>query len=452
MAIIELKGTALNYSAGLGAFDTLNTAWTSAMRSSTSLHDAIETLQLQINVAASITSVGTAQELVQKAEGRETEKQSALTLAYEKLDTLIMETAVVDQRVADVINTLQADFYKNYPYLEPDNWLEEFCGDIVNGWNNFWDGIGSAIAECIHDVVEWCKEHWREILTTIVIVVSAILAIAAVIATGGMALVPILTVALTTIGVSAGTAMTIATIASLTIATIAVLSTVGSATLNMIDTWCEIDNPTFNSFQTALNFASFLSNGIYSIGSIYNGIKGISNADLRNYGRAWRTSSQFRSAVSGASKYNFTLEPNSSTFWSGIGDKGLGNGDQIAANCAERMGRTTLENTLSSNGIELPTWDASNPASINAWNSASSSFAMHSSGDVSALLGQTVREKSVWNVFERIILGVNSNVGNITLYTPTTVNVIVRSPQIGSLLSGIFTMVFQTGTLLNDWN
>ena len=174
MAIIELKGTALNYSAGLGAFDMLNTAWTSTMRSSTSLHEAIETLQLQINVAASFTSVGTAQDLVQKAEAKETEKQSALTLAYEKLDTLIMETAVVDQRVADVINTLQADFYKSYPYLEPDNWLEEFCGDIVNGWNSFWDGIGSAIAELAHDVCEWIEEHWQEFLKAVAVVVLVV--------------------------------------------------------------------------------------------------------------------------------------------------------------------------------------------------------------------------------------------------------------------------------------
>jgi len=177
MAIIELKGTALNYSAGLGAFDMLNTAWTSTMRSTTSLHDAIETLQLQVNVAASITPVGTAQELVQKAEARETAKQSALSLAYEKLDALIMKTAVVDQRVADVINTLQADFYKSYPYLEPDNWLEEFCGDIVNGWNSFWDGIGSAIAGCIHDVVEWCKEHWKVVVAVIVIVAIGVAAV-----------------------------------------------------------------------------------------------------------------------------------------------------------------------------------------------------------------------------------------------------------------------------------
>ena len=59
---------------------------------------------------------------------------------------------------------------------------------------------------------------------------------------------------------------------------------------------------------------------------------------------------------------------------------------EIAANCADKMGRSTLETTLSSKGIELPNWDVSNPSTISAWNSAYSSYAMHSSGNVEALL------------------------------------------------------------------
>lgn len=74
----------------------------------------------------------------------------------------------------------------------------------------------------------------------------------------------------------------------------------------------------------------------------------------------------FVSAISDASEYNFTLKSDSSTFWSGIGDEGICNGDQIAANCADKMGRSTLETTLSSKGIELPNWDVSNPSTISA--------------------------------------------------------------------------------------
>ena len=105
------------------------------------------------------------------------------------------------------------------------------------------------------------------------------------------------------------------------------------------------------------------------------------------------------------------------------------------------MGRSTLETTLSSKGIELPNWNVSNPSTISAWNSASSSYAMHSSGPT-----------SVWNVFERTILRINPNVGNITIYTPTAVNVITHTTQVGSLIRNLFIGTSQTGILLNDWN
>ena len=67
-----------------------------------------------------------------------------------------------------------------------------------------------------------------------------------------MALVPLLTTVLTTFGVSAGLATTIATITSLSVASIAILSAFGSGTLNIIDTWWNIDNSVFNTFQNIL--------------------------------------------------------------------------------------------------------------------------------------------------------------------------------------------------------
>ena len=317
---------------------------------------------------------------------------------------------------------------------------------------NVKKAVGRNSRTAAKKVGEWCKEHWKEILITVTIVIWAVLAIVAVVASGGLALVPLLTTTLTTFGISAGTALTIATVTSYTVAAIAILSTLESSTLNIIDTWWNIDNSVFNTFQNILNWTSTISNCFYSIGSIYSSVKEISNADLRNYGKQWTTNPQFRSAISGASEYNFTLKSDSSTFWSGIGDEGICNGDQIAANCADKMGRSTLETTLSSKGVELPNWDVSNPSTISAWNSASSSYAMHSLGNVEALLGNTVRPTSVWNVFERTILRINPNVGNITIYTPTAVNVITHTTQVGSLIRSLFIGTSQTGILLNDWN
>ena len=64
-------------------------------------------------------------------------------------------------------------------------------------WEKFKDGCKK--------VGEWYKEHWKEILITVTIVIGAVLAIVAVVASGGLALVPLLTTTLTTFGISAGT-------------------------------------------------------------------------------------------------------------------------------------------------------------------------------------------------------------------------------------------------------
>ena len=194
---------------------------------------------------------------------------------------------------------------------------------------------------------------------------------------------------------------------------------------------------------------SMISNGLYSIGSIYNGIKGIGNAALREYSKSWIRNASFRNAISGAGKFPFSLQPDTSTFWSGIGDKGMNNGDLIAANCADKMGRSTLETTLVSHKINMPQWNPSDPSTIRAWQSASSSYAMHSSGNVTALLGNNVRPTSVWNVFEKVILNVNSGVSSITTYTTTGVNIYERTIQWGSVLLGGTNAFGQSASVLN---
>ena len=53
----------------------------------------------------------------------------------------------------------------------------------------------------------------------------------------------------------------------------------------------------------------------------------------------------------------------------------MNNGDLIAANCADKMGRSTLETTLASHKINMPQWNPSDPSTIRVWQSASSSYA-----------------------------------------------------------------------------
>jgi hypothetical protein len=234
-------------------------------------------------------------------------------------------------------------------------------------------------------------------------------------------------------GMSASAAVT----ASLIVAGVAIGSTIASSILNGIDIWCEIDNPTFNAWQTGLNITSAVSNLAYSVGSIYNSVKGISNASLRTFFKSLIKDSEFRQALTGASKYNLAVKPNSSFFWSAVGDSKMGwhNGDLIAANIAERMGGATLETTIKSQGINILNW--TEVGGETAWKGISASFALKSAGNVNALLGQGLRNASVWNTIENVILNVSPKVTSITTFTVSGASTVSRAFQIGTFFTGI---------------
>lgn len=181
-------------------------------------------------------------------------KIDALDNLKKDVNEFVSDVVRIDGDVADVINKSKGDFYDKYEYLKPDiekNWLEEK----------------------VDNACEWCKEHWKEIVITVTIVIGAVLAIVAVVASGGLALMPLLT----GLGLSASAAASISTI----VGAVAVISTIGSSILNLINTWCDIDSSTFKTLKNVFNWTSIISNGVYSFGYIYNGFKGISNAAIK---------------------------------------------------------------------------------------------------------------------------------------------------------------------------
>ena len=362
-----------------------------------------------LNIRKSVCDLDDVIGMVQTSTQIQEQKAESLEAFSQKTEEFTAEVVRIDEEAAAVINQSKEDFYNKYNYLKPDaekNFLEEWFDDAA----------------------AWCAEHWQEIVTTAAIIVGAALAIAAVVITGGAALVPLLSTLLTAAGVSAGAAMTAAAIISFTVAVIAVGSTIGSSVLNIVDTWGNIDNPMFNAWQSALNWTSMISNGLYSIGSIYNGIKGIENGALRKFGKSWREDSNFRNAIGGADKFQFSVQPDTSTFWAGLGK----DGQYIAKDKAASLGRTTLESTIESQNIAEPVGNL-------AWDSASASYAMRSSGGVMTIMNQDMLGKilpngrmigQTWLTVERVILNVNPHV--------TSIDGILRTWQIGSFLSGVF--------------
>jgi len=373
--------------------------------------------------------LGTALGYIQTCKASEEARIFAVQSVKEKTDNFIQTAIRIDAEVAEMVSCSQESFYQTNPWLRPPtppSNFDRFC----NGVTEVWDGV-----------VEFYKEH-KKVIDTILIVAGAVLAIAAVICTGGMALAPLLAGGLTALGVASGTALTIATVTSLTIAGIAVVSTIGSSTLNIIDTWGEIDNPAFNTWQSVLNWTSGISNVLYSVGSIYNSVKGISNSSLKAYSEAWIKDSGFRKAISGADKFNFVIKPNSSTFWAGLGR----DGENVAKSSAFATGRSTLESTMESQGIARPATDA-------AWREASASYAMRSSGNIKALLtdavGGTYFDASgnlkiigdTWLNTERILVNINPNI--------TSLNNLGRTFQIGSFFTGIMSFGESAGSILS---
>jgi len=107
--------------------------------------------------------------------------------------------------------------------------------------------------------------------------------------------------------------------------------------------------------------------------------------------------------------------PGEAVFWSGIQ-----NGDAAAASWTAMNDGITLETTLARQGITLPAWDASNPASVAAWRQASGTFAKGASGEVKVLQTDVVRINSIWAEVEFPALKANPNVSTITVINPQT--------------------------------
>jgi hypothetical protein len=113
---------------------------------------------------------------------------------------------------------------------------------------------------------------------------------------------------------------------------------------------------------------------------------------------------------------SFTTRSGEAYFWSGLGRGGA----ETAAGVARRGGGTTLEMFIESRGINMPVWDAANPASIKAWQDVSRVYASSASGEVRAVVGSNLRHGNIWQSVELPALQRNPNVSRVIQVNPTT--------------------------------
>lgn len=275
---IEINAGGLGGDIAIAEYQSNMSSFISDAESMISSFKAVSSLTYALN-----GGVGTLQSAVNDISSRvqvEVQKKNDAVAIQKKSNDFLDLAIRVDNQVSTIVNKNKEEFYRVNPWLRPATsvddevpWYEQawnwLCGAgeaITDGVKQVWKWVSDTAVKAWNGIVEFYQEH-KKIIDTILIVVGAVAAIAAVIVTGGVALVPLLGA----LGVSTATAIAIST----AVAVVAVVSTAAGSVLNLIDVWCEINNPIFNTFQKALNIISTVTNLAYSIGSVYNSIKGV---------------------------------------------------------------------------------------------------------------------------------------------------------------------------------
>lgn len=198
MATITLTQTTFGCTIGMGAFEGIGVAFSSLKQSTNNLTEALGSLKTKIGLASIGVNISESQEQTKAAQEREKTKKSSLSLAYDKLSTLISDVGSVDIKASSKIRERKETFYDRYYYLKPEcekTKKEKRQDKRAERWQNFKDFCG-GVAEAIKNIVissfEWCKEHWKLIATAVMVVV----AITIIIGTGGTALGPVMAVVL----------------------------------------------------------------------------------------------------------------------------------------------------------------------------------------------------------------------------------------------------------------
>ena len=122
---------------------------------------ALKSKVLKIN--QSICSTDDVISSIQASSQTQEEKITSLEAFQQKSEEFIENTARVDREVAEVIRQRKDDFYEQYNYLKPKsekNWFENTVDDV----GKWYKKAG-----------EWCKEHWKLLVTVAIVIVAVVL-------------------------------------------------------------------------------------------------------------------------------------------------------------------------------------------------------------------------------------------------------------------------------------
>lgn len=281
---IEINAGGLGGSFTISEFQSNMSSYISSAENVISNFKTINTSTYELN-----GGVGNLQEAVSNISARiqaEEEKKEAAIIVQQKAKDFLDLAVRVDNQVATLVDKNKDNFYRVNPWLKPSIffrddtlWYEKawnlLCGigDVIDEEaQKLWNWTCETAGKLWNGIVEFYQEH-KKIIDTVLIAVGAVLAIAAVVASGGGALIFLLE--------ALGCTQAVAAAISGAVAVVAVVSTIASASFNILDIWCEIDNPTFQAFKKGFNILSTASNLLYSVGSLYNAFHHISPAQAK---------------------------------------------------------------------------------------------------------------------------------------------------------------------------
>ncbi len=115
----------------------------------------LQTKSLSIN--RSVCNLDSVISSIQSSTQTQEQTIASLDAFYQNSENFIADVVRIDGNLADVINERKDNFYDQYNYLKPENLLEKI-----------WSSCKSGLKK----VGQWCREHWKEIVTAIIVIAA----------------------------------------------------------------------------------------------------------------------------------------------------------------------------------------------------------------------------------------------------------------------------------------
>ncbi len=120
---------------------------------------SLDSLKNKINkIDSSVCNVEEVISSLKASAKTQEEKIEKLDVLKEEVDDFVSDVVRIDGEVADVIDESKDDFYEEYSHLKPE------CEK--NAWDKFKEGCKK--------VGEWCKEHWKAIVTVAIVIAAVV--------------------------------------------------------------------------------------------------------------------------------------------------------------------------------------------------------------------------------------------------------------------------------------